>query len=341
MNFIIEGHSDELFKCHQKINIVYTFRCNAQCAHCIVEASPHDNTKLSVNQVCEILQLAWVNGKRMLVLTGGEVFLFPDELESIIEYAHSLGFYIAVETNGFWASNLEETIIRLNRLKSLGLHEIYTSADAFHHPFIPLSFIKNIRQAARETDIVCEINYYRSNQSDLDRMVFESMNFGNDEESYFTETLSEGGKDVSSFLCESDYVSPSELEENGSTFLNFLPNGDVFVNVDTNRRNIEMKASRLYLGNIFQQSLSSLFNKEKSCVYENLYILQGNELHRMLIMDQERGKHYKQKYATKKYLTLSSYYCDILSDSVLASILDCPPVIFLDKVTKLRSEMIK
>ena len=213
-----------------------------------------------------------------------------------------------------------------------GLHEVCSSADVFHAKYIPLENILNLRNAAKTLSIICEINYYKSNNYKLDQQIKQKMGFDKDNY-FFAETLSYGGRDISGYLANSDFVFPSELEENNSMFMNFLPNGDVFVNVDTNKTNKKMKNTPLYLGNFFLSGLAKIFKKEQKNFYSNLYSLYGNQLHRLLCADNKLFLYYKTKYASKKYLTLSEYYTTVFTDKRIVSFLDKDPSIFLDTLS--------
>lgn len=318
MNFYVEGYADEIFHSSEKINIVYSFTCNIQCAHCIVEGGPHNKEKFALDKAKDILYHAALNGKKMVVLTGGEIFLFYDELLELIKCAKKYNFYIAVETNGFWAINEKKVKDTLSTLKQLGLNEIYTSADAFHMQFVPIENIILLRKISHELNLICEINFYRSGDEDYDQHILHSLGYDVDNPEYFTETLSVGGRDVSSYLAADDFVYPYQLEENNSSFMNFLPNGDVFYNVDTNKNNSRMKKSKLFLGNLYNISLSDIFESEKnSKVLQLIKKSVGTDLHNRFIECETLKTYYLEKYGHNKYLTLSEYYTDVLSDDFI------------------------
>lgn len=316
MNFYVNGYADNIFHSSEKINLVYTFTCNIKCAHCIVEGTPDNPEKMQLPKAKEIIQIAALNGKKMIVFTGGEIFLFFEELLELIECAKDYGFYIAVETNSYWATSEKRVRDLLSVLKRNGLNEIYTSADAFHMKYIPIENIAILKKVSQELGIVCEINFYKSDNKLLDNKILSFLGYNTDIPEYFTETLSMGGRDVSSYINNEDYMYPENLEENNSSFINFLPNGDVFYNVDTNKHNIQMKKSKLYLGNIYNTTVHDVFTSEKdSKVIQLIKSSCGTDIHLRFLQSTFLKSYYSKLYEHKRYLTLSDYYTDIFSDT--------------------------
>lgn len=86
-------------------SIIITDKCNLQCKHCSVSNLGYrDSTFEEVkNDIKELFSL----GSRMLVITGGEPFLWEDNgylLEDVVQYAKRIGFYrIVICTNGTFA----------------------------------------------------------------------------------------------------------------------------------------------------------------------------------------------------------------------------------------------
>lgn len=98
-----------LIKCkvkRQKIpltsSIIITDKCNLKCKHCIVSNLGY--RKLSYYEVIRDIKTLYGTGSRMLVITGGEPFLWSDRnhtLEDVIAFVKKLGFFrIVVCTNG-------------------------------------------------------------------------------------------------------------------------------------------------------------------------------------------------------------------------------------------------
>lgn len=83
-------------------SIILTDDCNLHCAHCSVAHLGY--RKQSYQQVCSDIEALYHQGSRMLVITGGEPFLWQDnqhQLDDVIRFAKELGFFrIVVCTNG-------------------------------------------------------------------------------------------------------------------------------------------------------------------------------------------------------------------------------------------------
>ncbi|MGD8768970.1 MAG: radical SAM protein [Desulfobacterales bacterium] len=87
--------------------IQLTDKCNARCPQCGMRCTEKfQRTKLSLDDVKRILEAAAENGVKALSFTGGEPFLFFDELCRLMKYAGQLGIeYIRTGTNGFFLRN--------------------------------------------------------------------------------------------------------------------------------------------------------------------------------------------------------------------------------------------
>ncbi len=87
--------------------IQLTDYCNASCPQCGMRRNaPFRRTLLSLDDVRRIIDHAAVSGITSLSFTGGEPFLFPDELITLIRYAGETGIrYVRTGTNGFLFKN--------------------------------------------------------------------------------------------------------------------------------------------------------------------------------------------------------------------------------------------
>src|SRR6185312_9565993 len=76
-----------------------TRACDLRCTHCYIDAGKKRANELSTREVFAALDDLAALGAFSLVLAGGEPYLRRDFPE-ILEYAASLGFVIAIVTNG-------------------------------------------------------------------------------------------------------------------------------------------------------------------------------------------------------------------------------------------------
>ncbi|MCX6738736.1 MAG: radical SAM protein [Candidatus Parcubacteria bacterium] len=91
-----------------------TQECNLSCPMCYAMAKNKLKNEMTTGQIKDIVnqlkKMPWENGISRVALTGGELFLRPDVIE-LIEYVHSLGFYVQVNTNA--------TLLTEDQIKSL------------------------------------------------------------------------------------------------------------------------------------------------------------------------------------------------------------------------------
>jgi len=87
--------------------IQITDRCNASCPQCGMRVSDDfPRSKLPLNEVKRILDRAVEKGIQVVSFTGGEPFLFLDELTEMIRHAGKAGIrYIRTGTNGYFLRN--------------------------------------------------------------------------------------------------------------------------------------------------------------------------------------------------------------------------------------------
>jgi radical SAM protein with 4Fe4S-binding SPASM domain len=76
-----------------------TRACNLRCPHCFVEAGAPREVEMPTERILRLLD-EWAElGVFSVVITGGEPSIHPDFLK-IVHYAHSLGFTVAIASNG-------------------------------------------------------------------------------------------------------------------------------------------------------------------------------------------------------------------------------------------------
>jgi len=133
-----------------RVGLLLTKRCNVECSHCWFESGPDQTDQMTleeatgyIDQAREIPTVEWVS------FTGGEPFLLPGMLASLIIHASHRGFYTECVTNCFWAETEESAEARLRELVDAGLYAISLSSDDFHQRHIPFERVLNCYEAAR------------------------------------------------------------------------------------------------------------------------------------------------------------------------------------------------
>jgi Fe-coproporphyrin III synthase len=95
------------------IQIHPSLLCNLRCSHCYSVSGPDRGTTLPFGAVLDCLEDCAALGYRVVAVSGGEPFLYPD-LPRLLSGAHELGLMTMVTTNG--------TLLTRRRLESLREH---------------------------------------------------------------------------------------------------------------------------------------------------------------------------------------------------------------------------
>ncbi|MFZ5965723.1 MAG: radical SAM protein [Bacillota bacterium] len=90
--------------------IQLTDKCNAKCPQCGMRVTEKfERSKLKLDDVKRMIDAAAEKGVESLSFTGGETFLFFDDLVALINHAGQVGIeYIRTGTNGFLFINSDE-----------------------------------------------------------------------------------------------------------------------------------------------------------------------------------------------------------------------------------------
>ena len=169
------------------LHLAYSFACNLFCAHCIFRCGPNDHRTMGVHRAKGFIEQAGEAGIRKIVFTGGEPFIHPRELRTLIRHSSAQGMTSALITNAAWASSGTEAKGCLADLKEMGLESITLSTDRYHLLEVPLENLRNALDASREiglragvkisrlrNDPVAE-GLYRSLKSNLVRVLVQEI----------------------------------------------------------------------------------------------------------------------------------------------------------------------
>lgn len=82
------------------VELEFTKKCNLRCIYCYSAAGEGLEQELSLREIVSVIEQARdLGAKKIVLLGGGEPFLFPDILE-VIRHIYALGLSQAVFTNG-------------------------------------------------------------------------------------------------------------------------------------------------------------------------------------------------------------------------------------------------
>ncbi|UCC95695.1 MAG: radical SAM protein [Candidatus Omnitrophota bacterium] len=158
-NFI-SHRTKPLFK-----GVIVTDFCNLQCKHCTICDNKFGHIPFDKLKKC--LQQLYRDGVRIIYLQGGEPFAWKDQaddLESIIHYAKSLGFFrIYVCTNGTYPLNTNADIIWLS-IDGLRQRHNLIREDSFD------AIMRNLTSSTHK-NIIVQTTLNTSNYPDLSGLV--------------------------------------------------------------------------------------------------------------------------------------------------------------------------
>jgi Radical SAM superfamily/4Fe-4S single cluster domain len=126
-----------------RVVFLFTHHCNISCRHCYNNSGPHKKaTRIPLDRMLAIVAQMPEAGITRLNLTGGEPFLYPQDVLAIVKAGRAAGLDgISINTNGFWASTDARASQTLERLAQAGFMQgggdrIKVSAGVYHAEFI-------------------------------------------------------------------------------------------------------------------------------------------------------------------------------------------------------------
>ena len=137
------------------IELDITYKCSAECLHCIFASSPRKVGLMPVEDargyLAEVGKLGL--GGRDVILTGGEPLLFYEHTLAIVRAAAEIGMapLHLIQSNASWCTDDEMTRTRLTGLRDAGLGGMYFSCDPLHQQFVP---VERVRRGVRIADDV-------------------------------------------------------------------------------------------------------------------------------------------------------------------------------------------
>lgn len=128
----------------ESVNLRFTYHCNITCRHCYNSSGPHlEGVRIPLSRMLHIIEQMPSVNMRKLTITGGEPFLYLDDITLLVQHARRHGVtQIALLTNASWAISPDQTRNILLQLKASGFgmeHDnIKASAGIYHQEKVPL-----------------------------------------------------------------------------------------------------------------------------------------------------------------------------------------------------------
>ena len=130
----------------KRLEFTLTEKCNSRCIHCQGEHSPEKEGAMEVKDGITYLEhTTSVTKLDSFMIFGGESMLYPERAIKLFQKAKELGIpRIELITNGFWGKDNDRAKSLATQLKEAGVNEVLISVDAFHLPYIPLDYPRNV-----------------------------------------------------------------------------------------------------------------------------------------------------------------------------------------------------
>lgn len=149
------------------LTIIPTYRCNAQCEQCCFESNPRIRTRLSLDDIKRSIDAA-VDGfenLKLIVFSGGEVFLLKEDLFEAVAYAAKKGLLTRCVTNAFWGRKPAHAQAVADRLQSCGVAEINISTGMDHQRWVPFASVEHAVEALVGKDIFTLVTVERDSET--------------------------------------------------------------------------------------------------------------------------------------------------------------------------------
>jgi MoaA/NifB/PqqE/SkfB family radical SAM enzyme len=294
--------------------INFTLTCNLACAHCIVESSPYRTERLSMEEVRTALSTGWSNGKRHVTFSGGEVFLFADEVCEAIAFARGLGYVVDVESNGFWARSEGIARTKLAPFAAAGISGLALSSDAYHVKYFPVERTIHAARAARSFGLLTEINFCASSQLDVDAAIMKALTDAG--ESFLrNELLDRGRGKTLSHVVVSRGVA--ELPDCDSLTTTVHATGDVYACCELDTSSDAMRRTPVFLGSLREGTYSVATQLEREAVVGAFYDPDSPIYFRKLVAEHEQFR----ELAAGQYHSICDFCMKALGDPARVAVL--------------------
>jgi len=151
-----------------KLFIYLTTSCNLNCKHCYLGNRLKQKIAFHQNAVINILDLfAQLNGKKEVTFLGGEPILYPG-INNILKHAKKNGYYVRLDTNGFYDNrllrkidldNIDEVSISLDGASST-THDKIRAIGSYELTLGNIRYLKKVGKRVRVITTVMKPNLH-------------------------------------------------------------------------------------------------------------------------------------------------------------------------------------
>ena len=137
---------------HLTISLFLTQKCPSRCRHCGTSSTPVADRDFDLEEIKRFIEkIAETPNVEAVGFSGGEVFMVKDLLHAAVEELRKFSIPYTFVTNAFWATSFDvakEVLSDFTDTIGMGL-----SADPFHQEFVPIERVINATRAAEELEI--------------------------------------------------------------------------------------------------------------------------------------------------------------------------------------------
>lgn len=134
---------------YHSLGLIYTYKCVAKCDICGFSCSPDRQEKMNFEDAKRLIKEAKKSGIRLITITGGEPFLYYNEIIELVKLAHHYNMQTTITSNCYWADSYEKAEAYCTELRNNGARSIKISVDDFHNKYVPYENIKNVIKASK------------------------------------------------------------------------------------------------------------------------------------------------------------------------------------------------
>nr|WP_281406139.1 radical SAM protein [Mesorhizobium sp. B1-1-7] len=275
------------------LGIYLTNRCNMRCAHCCVNSGPQERSRVDLATLLpQFADLANAGAIMAIHVSGGEPFLFPDDIRAIAAIGNLARIPVAVNTNGFWGRQVSKAELLLRSMP--GVTQLIFSADTFHEKFLDTRHLRTGIAVALSLGIRIKVTVCTEAGLRTEYVKELENSFGTDllsQMEFVVVPVEPGGR--ASALKEA-YWRPDlrELPPGRCDVINrpvVMENGDVLACANT------VTASRtdgnyLKIGNIREKKLSAILDDGKSSNFVRAMRVLGPKFLADQLPSQDRSK---------------------------------------------------
>lgn len=260
---------------------IYTLDCPLKCDYCCHPTEELGTGKLSESKAVSLIKEASsINTIKRIVFSGGEPFLYYDEIKSILRKTYETGLPFRIVTSAYWAADRDRAIALLEPLSIQGLDELSITTDPSHQKYVSVEKVRIAVDAALSLGIKVEIaSTFWEPKSDIRKSL---MLPENDMVSYIQGLVAPTGRAKSRNISWRDYgleMPPSALNGcrrgDGDGFdLTVYPDGSVYACCSGG---FNMDAGLLF-GNVYEEDLRTIANRISEDEYVRVMLAGGTQL---------------------------------------------------------------